>query len=119
MLKRFLDSNPGKIAIVAAGVGRGGTIAAGEFLIDPAPLAQVGHRGHASPGKKNKKYGVRAKQRDHRQPSWHTQAGTPKMAHPRWKPARSGSVPRGPPLSLVRPLGPPARYGLVSSHKIH
>src|SRR5580704_3618931 len=92
MLKRFLDRNPGKIAIVAAGVGRGGTIAAGEFLIDPAPLAQVVHRGHASPGKKNKKYGVRAKQRDHRQPSWHTQAGTPKLAHARWH-TQDGSQP--------------------------
>jgi hypothetical protein len=37
----FTDTNTGKIAIVAAGVGRGGTIAAGEFLTDPADLAQV------------------------------------------------------------------------------
>lgn len=41
IVKRILDSKTGKIAIVAAGVGRGRTIAAGEFLIDPAHLAQV------------------------------------------------------------------------------
>ena len=41
IVTRFLDSNTGKIAIMAAGEGRGGTIAAGEFLIDPAHLAQV------------------------------------------------------------------------------
>jgi hypothetical protein len=41
IVTRFLDSHTGKIAIVAAGVGRGGTTAAGEFLIDPAHLAQV------------------------------------------------------------------------------
>jgi hypothetical protein len=35
------DRNTGKIAIVAAGKG-GGIIAAGEFLIDPAHLAQGG-----------------------------------------------------------------------------
>jgi hypothetical protein len=114
MLKRFLDSNPGKIAIVAAGVGRGGTIAAGEFLIDPAPLAQVVTGATRPPAKRirNMEFVLNSEIID-------SQAGTRKMAHPRWKPARSGSVPRGPPLSLVRPLGPPARYGLVSSHKIH
>ena len=53
IVTRFVDGHMGKIAIVAAGVGRGGTIAAGEFLIDPAHRGAGGHRGHASPGKKN------------------------------------------------------------------
>ena len=117
MVTRFLDSNPGKIAIVAAGVGRGGTIAAGEFLIDPAPPGQVVHRVHASPGKKNKK--LRNMEFVLNSEIIDSQAGTRKLAHPRWQPARSGSVPQGSPLSLVWPLGPPARCGLVSSHKIH
>src|ERR1700734_1449499 len=89
--------------------GPRGTIAANEFLIDPAHLAQVSP-GHPSPGKKNKNYVVRAKQRDHRQASWHTQDGS-----------RLGLVmfPSDSPPSLVWPLGRPARCGLDSSHKIH
>ena len=61
------DRNPGKIAIVAAGKG-GGIIAAGEFLIDPAHLAQMGPRIP-----RQKEYGVRAKHRDHRRPTRHTE----------------------------------------------
>ena len=45
---RFTDTNTGKIAIVAAGVGRDVTIAAGEFLTDPADLAQVVNAARAS-----------------------------------------------------------------------
>jgi len=41
IVARFTDRNTGKISIVAAGVGRGGTIAAGEFLSDPLHLAQA------------------------------------------------------------------------------
>jgi hypothetical protein len=52
IVTRFTDSNTGKIAIVAAGVGRGGTIAAGEFLIDPTDLGQVVNAARAA-GKKN------------------------------------------------------------------
>jgi hypothetical protein len=40
VVTRFLDSDTGKIAIVVAGEGRGGTIVAGEFLIDPGHLAR-------------------------------------------------------------------------------
>jgi hypothetical protein len=54
IVARFTDGNTGKIAIVAAGVGRGGTIGAGEFLIDPALLAQALNAAHAANGKKNK-----------------------------------------------------------------
>jgi hypothetical protein len=41
IVARFTDHNTGKVSIIAAGVGRGGTIAAGEFLSDPVHLAQV------------------------------------------------------------------------------
>jgi hypothetical protein len=53
IVTRFTDSTTGKIAIVAAGVGRGGTIAAGEFLIDPNHLAEVESAMRAANGKKN------------------------------------------------------------------
>jgi len=33
---RFQDANTGKIAIVSAGIARGGTVAAGEFLTIPS-----------------------------------------------------------------------------------
>ena len=41
IVARFTDGNTGKLAIVVAGIGRGGTIAAGEFLTDPAYLEQL------------------------------------------------------------------------------
>ena len=56
IVTRFTDSNTGKIAIVAAGVARGGTIAAGEFLIDPAHLAEVADAVRAAGGKKNMEF---------------------------------------------------------------
>jgi hypothetical protein len=52
IVTRFTDSNTGKIAIMVAGVARGGTIAAGEFLMDSADLAQVVNAARAA-GKKN------------------------------------------------------------------
>jgi hypothetical protein len=54
IVTRFLDSNTGKTATVAAGEGRGGTIAAGEFLIDPAHLAQVWSPGLGVHRQKNR-----------------------------------------------------------------
>jgi hypothetical protein len=56
IVARFTDGNTGKIAIVAAGVGRGGTIAAGEFLTDPTHLAQVVNAARAAAGKKNMEF---------------------------------------------------------------
>jgi DNA-binding winged helix-turn-helix (wHTH) protein len=53
IVARFTDGNTGKPAIIIAGVGRGGTIAAGEFLTDPDDLAQLGHAIQASGNKKN------------------------------------------------------------------
>ena len=52
IVTHFLDSKTGKIAIVAAGVGRGGTIAAGLFLINPAHLAQVVNTPRVPPAKR-------------------------------------------------------------------
>jgi hypothetical protein len=39
ILARFTDKNTGKVAMVVAGIGRGGTRVAGEFLTDNANLA--------------------------------------------------------------------------------
>lgn len=41
IVARITDTTTGRPAVVAAGVGRGGTIAAGELLTDPAALAPV------------------------------------------------------------------------------
>jgi hypothetical protein len=41
IVARFTDSTTGKLAVVVAGIGRGGTIAAGELLTDSAQLAPV------------------------------------------------------------------------------
>ncbi len=41
IVARFTDSTTGRLAIIVAGIGRGGTIAAGEFLSDPTQLAPV------------------------------------------------------------------------------
>lgn len=53
IVARFTDTNTGRIAIVAAGVGRGGTIAAGEFLTNPVDLALLEHAAQAAGNKKN------------------------------------------------------------------
>ncbi len=38
LVARFIDSDAGHVAVVAAGIGRGGTIATGEFLTEPQYL---------------------------------------------------------------------------------
>jgi hypothetical protein len=53
IVARFTDSTTGKLAIVAAGVGRGGTRVAGEFLTDPANLAQLERAAAREGNKKN------------------------------------------------------------------
>ena len=53
IVARFTDSNTGKLAIIVAGVGRGGTIAGGELLTDPAYLTQLASAARASGNKKN------------------------------------------------------------------
>src|SRR5580698_8545765 len=72
IVTRFTDNNTGKVAIVAAGVGRGGTIAAGEFLIDATHLAQVVSAARAAAGKKNMEFVLSTEIID-------GQPGTPKM----------------------------------------
>ena len=53
IVARFTDSNTGKLALVIAGVGRGGTIAAGELVTNPTYLAQLSSAARASGNKKN------------------------------------------------------------------
>lgn len=53
LVARFTDPTTGQLSVVAAGIGRGGTIAAGEFLTDPVYLAQLERLSRAAPGKKN------------------------------------------------------------------
>jgi hypothetical protein len=72
IVTRFTDNNTGKVAIVVAGVGRGGTIAAGEFLIDPAHLTQVVNASRAAAGRKNMEFVLSTEIID-------GQPGTPKM----------------------------------------
>jgi hypothetical protein len=53
LIARFTDSITGKVAVVVAGVARGGTIAAGEFLTDPDNLARLMHAAKQAGNKKN------------------------------------------------------------------
>jgi hypothetical protein len=41
IVARFRDANTGKLAIVAAGIARGGTVAAGEFLTQPGEMDAI------------------------------------------------------------------------------
>jgi hypothetical protein len=53
IVARFTDSNTGKLAVIVAGIARGGTIAAGEFLTDPNDLNQLMRAAKAAGDKKN------------------------------------------------------------------
>lgn len=53
IVARFTDSNTGNVAVVIAGIGRGGTRVAGEFLTDSADLAQLVRAARQAGGKKN------------------------------------------------------------------
>jgi hypothetical protein len=53
IVARFTDPNTGKLAVIVAGIGRGGTIAAGEFLTDPAYLSQLQGAATAAGDKEN------------------------------------------------------------------
>jgi DNA-binding winged helix-turn-helix (wHTH) protein len=53
IVARFIDGNTGKLALVIAGIGRGGTIAAGELVTNPTYLAQLSAAARASGNKKN------------------------------------------------------------------
>ena len=41
IVARFHDANTGKLAVVAAGIARGGTVAAGEFLTQPGEMEAI------------------------------------------------------------------------------
>ena len=53
IVARFTDINTGNLSVIAAGIGRGGTIAAGEFLIDPGDLAQIKRAAQGAGDKNN------------------------------------------------------------------
>jgi DNA-binding winged helix-turn-helix (wHTH) protein len=53
IVARFVDGNTGKLALVIAGVGRGGTIAAGELVTNPTYLAQLSAAARSAGNKKN------------------------------------------------------------------
>lgn len=53
IVARFTDSNTGKLAVILAGVGRGGTRVAGEFITDPADLAALERLAKAAGDKQN------------------------------------------------------------------
>jgi hypothetical protein len=53
IIARFTDETTGKLAVIAAGIGRGGTIVAGEFLTDPTHLAALRRAALLAGNKKN------------------------------------------------------------------
>jgi hypothetical protein len=53
IVARFLDPDTDQMAVVAAGIGRGGTVAAGEFLVDPRRMEQMLKQAPPDWSKKN------------------------------------------------------------------
>jgi len=53
IVAQFTDTNTGKLEVVVAGIGRGGTIAASEFLTDNGDLAELRRAAEAAGDKKN------------------------------------------------------------------
>lgn len=53
IVARSTDANTSKLTVIVAGLARGGTIAAGEFLTDPGDLAQLMRAAKAAANKKN------------------------------------------------------------------
>ena len=53
IIARFTDTNTGKLTVIVAGLARGGTIAAGEFLTDPSDQLQLQRAAQAAGDKKN------------------------------------------------------------------
>lgn len=53
IVARFTDTNTGNLAVILAGVGRGGTRVAGEFLTDPSDLAELQRLAKAAGDKGN------------------------------------------------------------------
>ena len=53
IIARFTDTNTGKLEVIIAGIGRGGTIAASEFLTDNSDLSELRQAAVAAGNKKN------------------------------------------------------------------
>jgi hypothetical protein len=53
IVARFTDTNTGKLETVVAGIGRGGTVAASEFLTDTGDLSELTRVAKAAGDKKN------------------------------------------------------------------
>jgi hypothetical protein len=53
IVARFTDSDTGQVAVVIAGIGRGGTRVAGEFVTDTSDLAQLMRAANQAGDKKN------------------------------------------------------------------
>jgi hypothetical protein len=53
IVARFTDPDTGQLCIIAAGIGQGSTLAAGEFLTDPASLAELEQMARGAGNKKN------------------------------------------------------------------
>ena len=53
IVARFTDTNTGNLSVIVAGIGRGGTIAAGEFVTDPGDVTQLERAAQAAGDKKN------------------------------------------------------------------
>lgn len=53
LVARFTDPTTGKLTIIAAGVARGGTIAAGEFITNPSNLNQIERAARQAGNKPN------------------------------------------------------------------
>ena len=73
IVARFTDNTTGKLTVVAAGVGRGGTMVAGEYLTDSANLAQL-QRAAAPSG--NRKIWVRSERPASRRRTWNAEGGS-------------------------------------------
>jgi hypothetical protein len=53
IVARFIDPNTDRLALVVAGIARGGTVAAGEFLVDPRHMNDLLHQAPEGAFKKN------------------------------------------------------------------
>jgi hypothetical protein len=53
IVARFMDPNTDRPVVIAAGIGRGGTVAAGEFLVDRGFLNNLAHQAPKGWGSKN------------------------------------------------------------------
>jgi len=53
IVARFVDPNTDRIVMVAAGIARGGTVAAGEFLVDPVQIRELAKTAPKDWSKKN------------------------------------------------------------------